>query len=118
MTESAVTDFPEPDSPTSASVSPLRMSKETRSTASASRSPWPKATERSRTERRGDVTMLASEYVVESERVDRQHAYAIRHREPAIIADEEAARQGLRRCDVHRVRKPDRSAPRAKRGCL
>src|SRR5712692_4781806 len=54
MTDSAVTDFPEPDSPTSASVSPLRMSKETRSTASASRSPRPKATERSRTERRGE----------------------------------------------------------------
>src|SRR5262252_9081519 len=63
MTESAVTDFPEPDSPTSASVSPLRMSKETRSTASASRSPRPKATERSWTERRGDVTMACSGYI-------------------------------------------------------
>src|SRR5215831_17293039 len=54
MIESAVTDFPEPDSPTSASVSPLRMSKETQSAASASRSPRPKATESSRTERRGE----------------------------------------------------------------
>src|SRR5262252_252140 len=51
--DSAVTDFPEPDSPTSARVSPLRISKETRSTANSSRSPWPKATDRSRTERRG-----------------------------------------------------------------
>jgi hypothetical protein len=49
-TDSAVTDLPEPDSPTRASVSPLATSKETRSTASVSRSPWRKATERSRTE--------------------------------------------------------------------
>src|SRR5262252_9608256 len=59
MIDSAVTDFPEPDSPTSASVSPLRISKETRSTANASRSPRPKATERSRTERRG----VAEEFI-------------------------------------------------------
>src|SRR5436190_19406497 len=55
MIDSAVADLPEPDSPTSASVSPLRMSKETRSTASISRSPWPNVTDRSRTESSGDA---------------------------------------------------------------
>ena len=34
MIDSAVTDLPEPDSPTSASVSPFLMLNETRSTAS------------------------------------------------------------------------------------
>src|SRR5262245_9378889 len=53
MTESAVTDLPEPDSPTSASVSPLATSNDTRSTQSVSRPPWRNATERLRTERRG-----------------------------------------------------------------
>ena len=37
--------IPEPDSPTSATVSPFLMSKETRSTASVSRVPWRNATE-------------------------------------------------------------------------
>ncbi len=49
------TDFPEPDSPTSASVWPGASVKETRSTASVVRPPWAKATERSSTERRGAV---------------------------------------------------------------
>ena len=52
MIDSADTDFPEPDSPTSATVSPLATSNETLSTASISRGPWRKVTERSRTERR------------------------------------------------------------------
>ncbi len=37
ITDSAVTDLPEPDSPTSATVSPFLMSKEMRSTASVVR---------------------------------------------------------------------------------
>src|SRR5438132_12029542 len=52
MIDSAVADLPEPDSPTSATVSPSAMSKEMRSTASVSRVPWRKAMERSLTERR------------------------------------------------------------------
>ena len=63
MIESAVTDLPEPDSPTSARVSPRLMSNETRSTARISRSPWRKATERSRTERRGsDIKRLVKQH--------------------------------------------------------
>jgi hypothetical protein len=46
-TESAVTDLPEPDSPTSATVSPCLMSKEMRSTARVSRAPCRNAIERS-----------------------------------------------------------------------
>ena len=41
-----------------ATASPAPMSNEMRSTASVSRSPWRKATERSRTERRGVVTLI------------------------------------------------------------
>src|SRR5436853_716878 len=58
MTESAVTDLPEPDSPTNATVSPFFNSNEMRSTASNCRSPWRKATERLRTERRDEVTRV------------------------------------------------------------
>src|SRR5256885_10290365 len=50
MTDSAVTDWHDPDSPTSATVSPFFRSKEMRSTARIWRSPWPNATESSRTE--------------------------------------------------------------------
>src|SRR5215470_7709214 len=53
MIERAVTDLPEPDSPTRATVSPFLMSNDTRSTASTCRSPCPKATDKSRTERSG-----------------------------------------------------------------
>src|SRR5262249_14813151 len=61
MTDSAVTDLPEPDSPTSATVCPFPISNETRSTASVSRSRWRNATERSRTERRGvDASLIVS----------------------------------------------------------
>src|SRR5665213_2817468 len=62
MIDSAVTDLPEPDSPTSATVSPLPMSKETWSTARISREPRPKAIDRSRTERRLDVPRSATAY--------------------------------------------------------
>ena len=48
-TESAVTDLPEPDSPTSATVSPFLMAKEMRSTASVSRAPCRKAVDNSLT---------------------------------------------------------------------
>ncbi len=54
--ESAVTDLPEPDSPTSASVSPGAMSKETWSTAGML-APPPNATERSWTERSGEAVI-------------------------------------------------------------
>jgi hypothetical protein len=47
--DNALTDFPEPDSPTSATHSPRRIENETRSTASV----LPNATERSRTSSRG-----------------------------------------------------------------
>src|SRR5215470_17886770 len=47
--ESALTLLPEPLSPTSASVSPLAMSKLTPRSASTARSPAPKVTARSRT---------------------------------------------------------------------
>ena len=53
--ESAETDLPEPDSPTSASVSPLLSEKETWSTASVVLPPWRKATERSLTSRSGSL---------------------------------------------------------------
>src|SRR5262245_41599330 len=54
-TDSAVTDLHEPDSPTSATVAPLTSPNEKRSTAVEVLPPWAKATERSRTERRGEV---------------------------------------------------------------
>src|ERR1700730_15504931 len=59
--DSAVADLPEPGSPTNATVSPLPMSNDTRSTASVWRSPKPKATERSRMERRGEVMKSAGQ---------------------------------------------------------
>src|SRR4051812_26451915 len=52
MIDSAVTDFPEPDSPTSAIVLPRSISNETLSTTSVSRPPCVKETERSRMDRR------------------------------------------------------------------
>src|SRR5215471_10926124 len=55
ITERAVADLPEPDSPTSATVSPRRISNDTRSTARSWRVPWRKATERSRTSSSGAV---------------------------------------------------------------
>src|SRR3954451_1426320 len=51
--ESALTDLPEPDSPTSATHSPRLIWNETLSTASVVTPPWWKATERSRTLSRG-----------------------------------------------------------------
>src|SRR6266702_7033407 len=53
MTESALTDFPDPDSPTSATHSPRLIWNETLSTASVVAPPWWKATERSRTASKG-----------------------------------------------------------------
>src|SRR6201986_5463440 len=52
-TESALTDLPEPDSPTRATHSPRLISNETRSTASVVLLCWRKATERSRTASKG-----------------------------------------------------------------
>src|SRR3984957_8446246 len=52
-TDSALTDFPEPDSPTSATHSPRLISNEIRSTASEMPLGWGNATERSRTSSRG-----------------------------------------------------------------
>ena len=49
ITDSAVTDLPEPDSPTSATVSPFLTSKEMRSTASVVRAGLMEGDERSRT---------------------------------------------------------------------
>src|SRR5262245_64077827 len=57
-TDSAVTDLPEPDSPTSATVSPFLISNETRLTAIVSRTPWRNAMERSLTSSR--LSKLAS----------------------------------------------------------
>ena len=57
MIDSAVADLPDPDSPTSASVSPFLMLNEMRSTASTSRSPWRNAIERSLTESSGSAVM-------------------------------------------------------------
>src|SRR6202000_2016909 len=56
-TDSALTDLPEPDSPTSATHSPRLMSKETRSTASALPLCWWNATERSLTASNGWVVV-------------------------------------------------------------
>jgi len=47
MTDSAVTDFPEPDSPTNATIWPLSISRVMLVTAFTSPSPFPKLTERS-----------------------------------------------------------------------
>src|SRR5262249_61070697 len=58
--DKAVIDLPDPDSPTSASVSPLPISNEMRLTASVSRPPEVKAIERSRTLRRGSVIAVGS----------------------------------------------------------
>src|SRR3954470_17918180 len=55
MIDKAVTDFPEPDSPTSASVSPRAMSNDTLSTTKFSRPPCENEIERSRMERSGAV---------------------------------------------------------------
>ncbi len=51
----AVTDFPEPDSPTSASVPPRFNENDTPSTARVVVPPWVKPTARSVTERSGSV---------------------------------------------------------------
>src|SRR5882672_376067 len=60
--DSAVTDFPEPDSPTSAKVSPRCRSNDTRSTAvNGSFLPVVKVTDRSRTRRRGASSMVLPE---------------------------------------------------------
>src|SRR5262245_2659463 len=61
MIESAVTDLPDPDSPTSATVSPRLMSNDTRSTHRLSRPLWRKQTDSSRTERRG-CTVVSMAY--------------------------------------------------------
>src|SRR5437868_9900469 len=57
MTDSAVTDLPEPDSPTSASVSPFFTLNEMRSTASVSRLPWRNMMDRSLTASSGSAVM-------------------------------------------------------------
>src|SRR5688572_2751302 len=61
ITESAVTDLPEPDSPTSAVVSPILTSNEMRSTATVSRPVWWNTTERSRTVRRLSIGAVTSQ---------------------------------------------------------
>ncbi len=53
ITDKAVTDLPEPDSPTSATVSPLAMSNVAPSTAIVVTPAWRKAMPRFLTERRG-----------------------------------------------------------------
>src|SRR5262245_31634705 len=61
MIDSAVADLPEPDSPTSASVSPFLILNEMRSTASTCRSPPPNAIDRSFTASSGSaVTSMPS----------------------------------------------------------
>src|ERR1041384_4982014 len=57
MIDSAVTDLPEPDSPTSASVSPFLTLNEMRSTASVSRLPCLNRIDRSLTESSGSAVM-------------------------------------------------------------
>src|SRR5712672_1293904 len=57
MIDSAVADFPDPDSPTSASVSPFLMLNEMRSTASAVRPPALNAIDSSLTVSSGSVVM-------------------------------------------------------------
>src|SRR3982751_1544204 len=57
MIDSAVADFPDPDSPTSASVSPFLMLKEMRSTASVVRPPALNAIDKSLTVSSGSVVM-------------------------------------------------------------
>src|SRR3954466_345038 len=57
MIDSAVADFPEPDSPTRASVSPLWVLNEMRSTASAVRPPALNAIDSSLTASSGSVVM-------------------------------------------------------------
>src|SRR5689334_360536 len=57
MIDSAVADFPDPDSPTSATVSPFLMSNEMRSTASVVRPPALNAIDKSLTVSNGSVVM-------------------------------------------------------------
>src|SRR4051794_41070564 len=57
MIDSAVADFPDPDSPTSASVSPFLMLNEMRSTAKVVRPPALNAIDRSLTMSSGSVVM-------------------------------------------------------------
>src|SRR3954453_9712976 len=84
--DNAVTDLPEPDSPTSATVSPRAMSNDTRSTAHISRSPWRNATERSRTSR----SFVAVASIGSPERLARIEGVA--HR----LADEDQEREQRR----------------------
>ena len=76
ITDSAVTDLPEPDSPTSATVSPLLISNEMRSTASVTRSPWRKATERSFTSR--SFSAVASTTLTRTSCADRRRRAPLR----------------------------------------
>src|SRR5204863_334335 len=100
ITESAVTDLPEPDSPTSASVLLFCRSNEMRSTASNCRSPWRNATERSRTERRGwFMASMSTKRLARIERVAHRLADEDQQREHEGHGDE-AAQPEPRRLDV------------------
>src|SRR4051812_43726065 len=92
ITESAVADLPEPDSPTSATVSPLRMSKEMRATASTSRLPCRKATERFLTSSRFSATasIISPERLARIERV--AHRLANENQQREHEGDDEEAR--------------------------
>src|SRR6187431_2290821 len=83
MTDSAVADLPEPDSPTSARVSPFLMLNEMRSTASVARVPALKAIDRSLTASSGSMVMSMRS----PERLSRIEGVA--HR----LADEDQQRQ-------------------------
>lgn len=88
MIESALTVLPEPDSPTSATVSPLPMVKETRFTACVTFSPLPKSTDRLRT-----FTRVSEEVTKPPSSECLAGIECVAHR----LADEDQQRQ----CDGH-----------------
>ena len=115
--ESAVTDLPEPDSPTSASVRPRCSLNETRSTASAAVPPCTKATERSRTSRRGVSDIQVPDQFAYASFVRIQPLHSNRKFLRVMIARHEKSTAGLN-CghDMNGVGEPmTRDAPQLRR---
>src|SRR5689334_5156747 len=92
MIDRADTVLPEPDSPTSATISPLAMLNEALCTASTVAGPEAKLTDRSRTSTRGAVISLGSpEGLARIERV--AHALTDENKEAEEARDRQERRQ-------------------------
>src|SRR5215831_7104707 len=91
MTASAVADLPEPDSPTSATVSPSAMSKEMRSTASVSRALWRYVTDKLSTSSSLVIRCPSPERLARIERV--AHGFADEDQQRQHDGDGEESRK-------------------------